>query len=396
MTETEERTGRRRGLIVLLGTLTAFSPLNTDIYVPAMPALVAAFGTSAAAVQLTLSTYFIGFATGQAIYGPISDHYGRKRPLYLGLSVYVAASLVCSLAPTIGAITAARFFQALGACAGSVIARAIVADLFAAQEAARIFALLTMVMGVAPVLAPTAGAALLVLFGWQAIFWLLAAFGFVALIAAWRRLPETHPPTATGPLGLGSALRTYARIAVDRRFIGYCLPGAFGMGGMFAYIAGSSFVFIGLYHFTPNQYGALFGVNSAAIILSSQVNRRLLRRHRAEVLLKRALTVQPVFTLLLLAVAASGRGGALALAVPLICILGTLGFVYPNSTALAMSSHRDRAGSASALLGVIQSSFAALTAIVVGALQGATPVPLALVIALYSALGFCLSRTLMP
>ncbi|HUB97535.1 MAG TPA: multidrug effflux MFS transporter [Stellaceae bacterium] len=379
-------------LFFLLAALTGFAPLTTDIYVPAMPAMQQAFATSAAAVQLTLSTYFVGYALGQLFYGPVADHFGRKPPLYVGMALFIVASVACGLAPTVGWIAGARFIQAIGACAGSVIARAVVADLFEAQQAARVFAMLTMVMGVAPIVAPSAGAYLLAWFGWEAIFWALAAFGVACLVLSWLKLPETLNADHVAPLALGDALKRYVEIATDRRFLGYCLPGAFGMGGMFAYIAGSAFVFIGHYHFTATGYGLLFGLNSCGIICGAQVNRFLLRRYRAETLLRRALMVQLGVALILLGAALSGPTRAAVIAVPLWCYLATIGFVFPNAMAMAMSAFRHRAGSASATLGAIQSALASLTAIIVGAIGSATVVPMALVIAGYGVLAVAASR----
>jgi len=361
-----------------------------------MPALQRAFAASAEAVQLTLTTYFIGFALGQAFYGPIADRHGRKLPLYIGMSLYVLASLGCSLAPSIAAVAALRFVQAVGACAGIVIARAVVSDLFEAREAARVFAMLTMVMGVAPVVAPSVGAYLLVWFGWDAIFWALAAFGFACLVAAGLRLPETKPRGSTSPIAFGEVLVRYRMIGRDRRFLAYVVPGAFGMGGMFAYIAGSSFVFIGHFGFTPGQYALLFGLNSFAIVSGAQVNRLLLRWRRPEQMFRTALLVQFAAAASLLAMALAGPAGAWEIALPLFCYLATIGFVYPNTTALAMSSFRHQAGSASALLGATQSSLAAFTAIVVGAIGGETALPMALVIALYSLLAVWASRRILP
>jgi MFS transporter, DHA1 family, multidrug resistance protein len=387
---------QRRGLILLLGVLTAFAPLTMDIYLPAMPTLARVFATSAAQVQFTLSTYFVGFALGQAFFGPISDRWGRKPPLYAGMALYIAASVACTLAPTIHAVALLRFVQAIGACAGAVVARAIVSDLFHAREAARIFAVLTMVMGVAPVAAPVVGAWLMGWFGWAAIFWLLAAFGLACLIASWARLPETHPPGAGAPPpALGEVLARYGRLAVDPGFLGYCLPGAFSLGGMFAYIVAASFVFIGVHHFAPAQFALLFGLNACGLVAAAQINRVLLRRHEARALLRAGILVQAVAALALLGAALAGRGGALAIAAPLFLYIATIGFVFPNATALAMAGQRAQAGLASALIGVIQSGFGAVTAIIVGALHNATAVPMALVIAVYALVGLALVRVLM-
>jgi len=385
---------RRGELLVLLGALTAFSPLTTDIYLPAMPALQQDFATSTGGVQATLATYFIGFALGQAFWGPIADRQGRRPPLFLGLALYAVASAACTVAPTIQWVAAARFVQAIGACSGIVIARAVVADLFAAQEAARAFAMLTMVMGAAPIVAPSVGAYLLVWFGWRAIFWALVAFGLVGMAAAWLRLPETRPVGSRGPAALNQVLARYRDIATDRRFLAFGPPGALAMGGMYAYIAGGAFVFIGRYGWAPEKFALLFGLNAFALIGGAQINRFLLKHRPAQAVLRRSVVVACAASLALLGMAVAGPDRAWAIAVPIFCYLGTLGFVYPNATALAMAAFRHQAGFASALLGTAQSGLAAVTAIVIGAIGGTNAVPMACVIALYAVLALLLSRRL--
>lgn len=388
----EPRAGRL--IYLLLASLTAFAPITTDIYVPAMPEMQRTFAASSEMVQLTLSTFFVGYALGQLFYGPISDRYGRKPPLYAGLVVFIATSAGCALAPTIEWVVALRFLEALGACAGSVIARAIVTDLFAGPEAARAFAVLTMVMGAAPIVSPSIGAWLLTWFGWGAIFWALALFGAVCLAGTWLGLPETHPSSPDSALDLRSVAARYRSIGTDRRFVIYCLAGALGMGGMFAYIAGSPFVFIGHYRFAPNQYGLLFGLNSSGIIAAAQVNRMLLRKRRPEALVRGVVLVELVLGAVLLAVALADPRSAWLIAVPLFFYLNSIGFVFPNATALAMSAFRQHAGAASALLGSVQSSLAAATAILVGAIGGESAVPMAIIIAAYGVLAVWATRRL--
>ncbi len=300
------------------------------------------------------------------------------------------------MAPTIEWVAAARFLQAIGACAGIVIARAVVADLFTAQEAARAFAMLTMVMGAAPIVAPSVGAYLLIWFGWRAIFWLLVLFGLVSMTAAWLRLPETRPAGTTGPAAISQVLARFRDIATDRRFLAYGPAGALAMGGMYAYIAGGAFVFIGRYGWAPDRFALLFGLNSLAIITGAQVNRALLRSRPAQAVLRRGIVATCAAGLLLFGLALAGPDSAWAIAVPLFCCIGTLGFVYPNATAMAMGSFRHQAGFASALLGTMQSTLAAFTAILIGAIGGTTALPMASIIALYALLAFVLSRTLMP
>ena len=364
------------------------------MYLPAMPRLQRVFATDAAHVQWTLAAFFLGFALGQAFYGPIADRYGRKPSLYVGLVLYIGASIGCALAPDIGTLAGLRFLEAIGACAGAVVARAVVSDLFVGQEAARIFTALMVVMGLAPILAPLIGGYLLLWFDWPVIFWVLAAFGLACLVAVWLRLPETHRPESVRSLALGSVAARYLRLLLDRRYLGYALSGAASMAGMFAYIAGSPFVFITLHHLAPQAYAWLFGANALGIALASRLNHRLLRHRSADALLVAANLVQVAAGVLLLAAAATGWAGAAGLAAALFLYVACVGVVTPNSVALAMAPHRLTAGVASALLGVLQFALAAAAAALVGALQSASALPMAAIILGFGLLGLAL-RTLL-
>lgn len=388
------RTIRPKELVFILGALSAFAPLATDMYLPAMPLLERVYATDTAHVQLTLAAFFLGFALGQAFYGPIADRHGRKPSLYLGLGLYIGASIGCAFAPTILVLSLLRFLQALGACAGAVVARAVVSDLFAPQEAARIYAALMVVMGVAPILAPIIGGYLLLWFNWTAIFWLLAGFGLLCLLAVALRLPETHRPNAAS--SIGGVLVAYGRLLIDRRFLGYSLSGSMSMAGMFSYIAGSPFVFIGLYHLAPHHYAWLFGSNALGIVLASRINHFLLRRRSADALLRGANLLQVGAGLLLVAAAVTGVGGFVGLAVLLFFYVACVGVVMPNSVALAMGPHRSRAGIASALVGVLQFSLAAIAAAAVGAVQAPSALPMAALILACGVLGLALRRFLVP
>ncbi len=385
---------RRSELVVILGGLCAFAPLATDMYLPAMPRLERVFATDAARVQWTLAAFFLGFALGQAFYGPIADRYGRKPSLYAGLALYVGASIGCALAPSIGLLTTLRFLEAIGACAGAVVARAVVSDLFIGQEAARLFAALMVVMGLAPIIAPLIGGYLLLWFDWQVIFWVLAAFGLVCLLAVWLRLPETHRLETARSLALGSVAARYLMLLLDRRYLGYALSGALSMAGMFVYIAGSPFVFITLHHLTPQHYAWLFGSNAFGIALASRVNHALLRRYSADALLVGANLIQAAAGALLLTAAATGEGGAPGLAAPLFLYVACVGVVAPNSVALAMAPHRHAAGVASALLGVLQFALAAAAAALVGVLHSASALPMAALILVFGLLGLGLRHLL--
>jgi len=383
---------QRLGLIVILAGLMAFAPMSIDMYLPALPELARVLGTDAAHAQITLATFFLGFAIGQAFYGPVSDRFGRKPPLYVSLSLYTLASLGCALAPGIEELAALRFLQALGACAGAVIARAVVRDLFESHEAVKVLSALTLVFGLAPILAPLIGGYLLLWFGWQAIFYLLAGFGVVSLIAVIFGLPETHRPENTRSLALGAVLGTYWHLLCQRRFLGYALCGGFGSAGMFAYIAGSPFVFIELFGVAPQHYGWFFGTNAIGLVMAAQINGWLHRHAGSHAILNVVVAVQALAGLALLADAVTGLGDLFGIAVPLFLFVASLGFISANTTVLAMEPFKATAGAASALMGTLQFGLAAMAALGVSTIPSATALPMASVIAACGVLGLLMLR----
>lgn len=377
--------------ITLLAAIVAIAPMSIDMYLPSLPELQRHFGTDAASTQLTLSAYFIGLATSQLFYGPISDRFGRRPPLLFGLGLYVLVSLGCVLAPSIEALIGLRFLQALGGAAGGVVVRAMVRDRYPPQEMARISSMLLLVMGVAPILAPTAGGQILVWFGWKAIFVVLAAYGAVCFTCVWFALPETIKQKQ-GAMSFDGIAQAYVRMLRHKRFMGYALSGGIAQAGMFAYIAASSFVFIGIYGLTPSQFGWLFGANAFGLIAAAQINARVLKRYRSERVLRAALACNALGSGLLLIVLVSGHG-SLQLVLPLLFFsISSLGFSFPNSTAAAMAPFGDRAGMASALLGTLQFSFAGLSTAVLGHLHNGTAVPMASVMAVCGTSAYLILR----
>lgn len=372
---------RLLSLTVILGALTAFAPMTTDMYLPSLPTLARVFNVQLGAVQLTLAVFFFGLVCGQLVYGPLTDRYGRKRPLYIGVSLYVLVSIGCAWAPNLPALIGLRFVQGFTGCVGMVVARAAVRDLFDAQESARMYSLIMLVMGLAPIVAPLAGGYLLVLFGWQSIFYALAAFGVFCLVGSVAWLPETRHAAARTPAGFVSVLAGYGRLLSDRHFIGFALSGSFASAGMFAYIAGSPGVFIDLHHVPAQYYGWLFGSNALGMIAASQLNRRLLREVPAGRVLWRGNLFNAGMGVLLGALVATGIGGFAGILVPLFAYVASLGFITPNSNALALAYQGARAGSASGLLGTLHFGMAALAALAVGALDDGTALPMAGVIA---------------
>ncbi len=384
----------RLELIVILGAMTSFAPLATDMYLPALPALQRVFGTSSLAVQATLSAFFTGFAAGQLVFGPITDRFGRRPPLYAGLLLFVAASIGCALAPSVEILTGLRFVQAFGACAGGVIARAMVRDLFDPRESARVYGGLMLVTGLAPMLAPLIGGHLLLWFGWQAIFLLMAALALLCLTAAHFRLPETHRPEAAHSLNVVRIAGSYGRLLAHRAYLGFALTSACCMGGVFSYIAGSPFVFIELHHIPSEHFGLLFGLNAAGFVAMAQVNGRLVHRASPETLLRVGTLAQVVAALALLAAALSGFGGVWGIGVPLFVFIASIGIVLPNAAALAMAPHGANAGLASALLGVVQFGAGGLVVLLVGSLGEGSAVPMAAVMTACAVGGFIFCRAI--
>ncbi|WP_437687640.1 multidrug effflux MFS transporter [Sorangium sp. So ce176] len=379
MTSSPPATRKSPGFLALiLGALTALGPLSIDMYLPSLPTLQRELGTTASAVQLTLAVYFAGLGLGQLAYGPLTDRFGRKRPLYVGLALYVVASIGCALAPNVRSLIALRFLQAVGGAAGQVVTRAVVRDLYGGAAAARLLSLLMLVMGAAPILAPTLGGWLLLVAGWRFIFALLAALGLGCLALMAVALPETAVER-TPRLDLrviGAHLRELAR---DHGFVAYTLAGAFGQAGMFAYISGSPFVLIELFHVSPQHYGWIFGANAFGLIAGAQVNHRLLGRRSPAWLLARATAATTAVGAVLLAIAVSGWGGLAAVLASLFAFIACLGFVGSNATALAMEDQGARAGLASAALGSTQFAIAAGASSLVGLLNDGTPRPMAAV-----------------
>ncbi|MGO0631790.1 multidrug effflux MFS transporter [Pseudomonas sp. SAR267] len=372
-------------MVLILGALSAFGPLAIDFYLPAFPAMAQAFATDEKHVQATLAAYFLGLSIGQLAYGPVADRFGRRKPLLFGVALFTLASLACAYAPNLDTLIVARFVQALGGCAGMVLSRAIVSDKCDPVASAKVFSQLMLVMGLAPILAPMLGGVLVNLAGWQSIFLALSLFSAASLLAVSLGLPESLPASMPRQ-PLSGALRQYLRLLTDRVFIGHALTGGIAIAGMFAYIAGSPFVFIKLYGVPAEHYGWLFGTNAAGFILVAQVNARLLAKRGPAFLLVRAVWLYLAAGLVLLGVAALRPAQLWPLLVPLFVCIASLGCIIPNASACAMSGQGARAGSASALMGCLQFSVAAAAASLVGVLHDGSAVPMTLVISLCGAL----------
>ncbi|MFI7211493.1 multidrug effflux MFS transporter [Micromonospora maritima] len=372
--------GQRLRLVLVLGSLIAIGPLTIDMYLPALPAIVADFATTSAAVQLTLTGTLAGLALGQLLIGPLSDAVGRRRPLVAGLALHVVASALCVVAPDVAVLGVLRVVQGLGVAATTVVAMAVVRDLFSGTAFATLLSRLLLVMGAAPVLAPTLGGGVLRWTDWRGVFVTLAVFGVLLVAVAAIGLPETLPPARRRRGGVVATVSLYGSLLRDRVFVGLVLVAGLAMAALFAYVAGSSFVLQQGYGLDEQQFGLAFGAGAVGLIGATQYNVRLLRRHPPQRILVASLGVGTLAGLALVAFAATGLGGLPTLLVSLWVVLAAAGLAMPNAPALALSRHGEAAGTASALLGAVQFGVGAVAAPLVGVL-GTGAVAMALVVA---------------
>jgi DHA1 family bicyclomycin/chloramphenicol resistance-like MFS transporter len=370
----ESPTGAARlKIILVLGALIALGPLTIDMYLPALPALGADLGASESAVQLTLTGTLVGLGLGQLIIGPLSDAMGRRRPLIAGTIVHIGASVLCLVAPNVVVLGLLRTLQGVGAAATMVVAMAVVRDLFSGKAAATILSRLMLVMGTAPILAPSIGAAVLLTGSWRGVFAVLALLGGALLLVAIFLLKETLPPERRRTSAIRPVLRTYKMLVSDRQFVVLALVAALGMSALFSYVSGSSFVLQDTFGLSQQEFGLVFAVGAVALIGASQVNVVLLNRWTPRQIVFGALAAGLVFGAVLILVAESGFGGLVGFLAPLLLLLAAVGLVLPNAPALALSRHGEAAGTAAALLGAAQFGLGALIAPIVGVLGNDGP-----------------------
>ncbi|AOP46156.1 multidrug effflux MFS transporter [Streptomyces lydicus] len=391
---------RRTGLLVtlVLGGLTAVPPLSMDMYLPALPQVTAVLHSPAATVQLTLTTCLAGMALGQMIVGPMSDKWGRRRPLLAGMVIYVLATALCALATDAEVLIAFRLLQGLAGAAGIVIARAVVRDLYDGVAMARFFSTLMLISGVAPVVAPLIGGQILQITDWRGVFVVLTAVGVALTALVWRTLDETLPPARRHPGGLGEALRTMRELLADRVFSGYLLVGAFAFAALFAYISASPFVIQEIYGASPQVFSLLFGINSVGLVAVGQLNGKVLvgRVGLDKVLgTGLAVTALAATALLLMGSGLFGHVGLVPMAAGLFVLMASMGLIMPSTNTLALLRTPHAAGSASALLGTSTFLLGSVASPLVGVAGERTAVPMALVqlscavLALVSFLGLC-------
>lgn len=376
------------GLILILGSLTALGPFSIDMYLPGFPAIAADLRTSTASVSLSLSSFFIGISAGQLLYGPLLDKFGRKKPLFIGLLVYMLASAGCAFANSIDALIALRFVQALGSCAATVASVAMVRDLFPVKDNAKVFALLMLVLGVSPMIAPTLGGYITVAFGWHTIFLILLGLGAFNLIASWLWLPDSYKPDTNLSLKPKPIINSFWTVFKNPQFYTYALTGALAFSGLFAYISGSPLVFMEIFQVSEETYGWIFAFLSIGFIGSSQVNTLMLRKYTSQQLIYAALITQVFTALFFLTGSLNGWFGLVETTGLLFVFLCCLGFVSPNASALSLLPFAKNAGSASALMGAIQMGIGALASVGVSLFDIKSAVPTVSIMTISSILAF--------
>lgn len=379
-------------MALVLGLLSAIGPFAIDMYLPALPAIGGALQADVHAVQMSLMAFFISFATSQIVYGPASDIFGRKPPLYVGIALFVVGSIGCALAPDIGWLIAFRFLQGLGGGAPIVVPRAVVRDLHTGAEATRLMALLMLVFSVSPILAPLIGSLVIDAAGWRAIFWVVSGIGALGLVLTALALEETRPAEQRAQSDVASTLRAFVLLLRDARFMGLTAIGAFGMASFFIYLANSSFVLIGHYGLTPRQYSLAFAVNAASFIGASQFAGRLAERYG----LTRVVSVAGTsFAIAMSALLAFNLAGIERLDVMILMLMlgfGFLGLVVPATSVMALDDHGEIAGAASALMGTLQLVMGAVVIAVMSAFVDGTARPMVAGIAVSAIVALLLTR----
>lgn len=376
-------------LILMLGTLTALGPLAIDMYLPALPSIAAGLNAPVSATQQTVAVFLIGMAVGQLIYGPLSDRHGRRAPILVGVSLYVLGTLGCMFSPSIGMLIACRLLQAVGACAGMVLSRAVIRDLFPPSQVLHVLSLLMMVMGLAPILAPLLGGWILSVGDWRAIFGVQAAAGIAVGLAVLLTLKESRSDETALHARSESPLASYLALLRNRLMLGYLAAGAFSGAALFSYVSASPDVLIVQHHVAPAAFGWVFGANAAGLIGATQVNARLARRWPSDTILRRALAAASVAALALFTAAATGVGGLWGILAPMFLIMASLGFSQSNAGAEALKIDGRRAGATSSLTGAAAFGAGSLAAAATGLLSNGTAVPMGAVIlaSLLTALG---------
>lgn len=377
-------------LILILGSLTALGPFSIDMYLPGFPAIAKDLHTTASKVSLSLSGFFIGISAGQLLYGPLLDRFGRKKPLFIGLTVYILASVGCAMSTTINMLILFRFVEAIGSCAAAVASVAMVRDLFPVKDSAKVFSLLMLVVGASPMIAPTVGGYVTAAFGWQVVFLILAGMGAAILAASYLWLPDSYKPDTTLSLKPRPILTNFLSVIREPQFYTYSLTGATAFSGLFAYVSGSPLVFMEVFHTDEKVYGWIFAFLSIGLIGASQFNTLLLKKYRSDQIINTALIFQVIISFTLLFASFNGLLTLTLTIILLFLFLACIGLTNPNAAALSLAPFTKNAGSASALMGAIQMGMGALISVVVSLFEEPSTFPMAVAMAGSSLLALCI------
>jgi len=367
-------------LMLILSALMSFASISTDIYLPALPTISTALHTTPERVELTFSAFLIGFSLGQLLWGPISDRVGRRLPVAIGLILFIVGSIGCALSQTVNDMMLWRVVQAVGACVGPVLSRAMVLDLYGRERSARVLSTLILIMGVAPLVGPLMGGQLLKFWSWHAIFWSLVLIGVLTLLSL-LALPESLPVNERSTVPLRQTLSNYVRLMVDPRLMTYALAGGFFYGGVYAFIVGTPFAYINYYHISPQAYGWFFGINIVGMMLANFINRRLVTRYGSQTLFQAGIWVLALSGLVLAGDGWFGWGGLPGLVIPIFFYVAMNGFIVANSVASALAPFPKQTGAASSLLGAIHYGSGILTAAMVSWFSDGTPWTMAWIMA---------------
>jgi DHA1 family bicyclomycin/chloramphenicol resistance-like MFS transporter len=370
-------------LILILGTLTALAPFSIDMYLPGFKAIAKDLDTSASKVSLSLTGFFIGISAGQLLYGPLLDRFGRKKPLYIGLVVYILASIGCSMAHSIESLIVLRFIQAIGSCAATVASVAMVRDLFPVKDSAKVFSLLILVLGASPMIAPTIGGYVTAAFGWSYVFLILALLGLIVLAASILWLPDSYKPDPQISLKPAPIIGNFLAVVREPQFYTYAFTGAIAFSGLFAYVSGSPLVFMTVFGVSEKVYGWIFAALSVGFIGASQLNTLLLKRYNGMQIIRVALLSYAIIGTLFLVTALMGWLNLETTIVFFFLILACVGITNPNASSLSLAPFSKNAGSASALMGALQMGFGALISVLISMFDhpSATPVAAGIAVA---------------
>ncbi|TCK83534.1 multidrug effflux MFS transporter [Albibacterium bauzanense] len=367
-------------IILMLGLLSAIGPFSIDMYLPGFKAIALDLQTNIEHIQLSLTSFFIGIAGGQMIYGPLLDRFGRKSPLLIGLLIYIGASIGCVFIQSADGLIFLRFVQALGSCAGMVASRAMVRDYFPPTETAKIFSMLMLVIGISPILAPTIGGYIIEIWGWHYIFVFLTVLTILILLGVIFVLPKSKPNTTISLLP-APIMKGFWKVLKNPQFLIYAIAGGTASSGLYAYLSGSPFVMMEIYGLNEKQYGWVFALLAAGLITTSQLNTLMLKRFSSESISKYALMAQAIAGSLMLILALSNSLTLYGIIILIFCFLACQGFVFPNTSALALNPFSKSAGSASALLGTIQLSIGAIASVLVSIAHNRTNIPMVSIMA---------------